>query len=114
MDRIYRLMKDKKGDELKVMVEAGSHHAEFLRIFRLLEDQSLEELIEANEKMRALENADSDTGDSARADAEAAESAKAAGITTNDLNYRIRKAVKEPKRIFEPHQPYKKPSKKKW
>jgi len=48
-------------------------------------------------------------------DAETDGAGKAGGggitITVSDLNYRLRKAIKEPKRIFEAHQPYKKPGK---
>jgi hypothetical protein len=97
MDRIYRLLKDRKEEELKRMVEEGEHFADFVRIFRLLEDQSLEELIEAH--------AAGVGGDAA------ATPGTGITITVGDLNYRLRKAIKEPKRIFEAHQPYKKPGK---
>jgi hypothetical protein len=111
MDRIYRLLKDKKGEELKRMVEEGDHFADFVRIFRLLEDQSLEELLEEQEKVADAAGAEATNSKTAGAEANAGPSD--AGITVNDLNYRLRKAIKEPKRIFEPHQPYKKPSKRK-
>jgi hypothetical protein len=104
MDRIYRLLKDRKEEELKRMVEEGEHFAEFVRIFRLLEDQSLEEMIEAH----AAGVTDAKT---AGAGDDAAPTDAGVTITVSDLNYRLRKAIKEPKRIFEAHQPYKKPGK---
>jgi hypothetical protein len=111
MDRIYRLLKDRKEEELKRMVEEGEHFAEFVRIFRLLEDRSLEELIEAH---AAGAGDDAKTAGAGKADARddaAAPSYAGITITVGDLNYRLRKAIKEPKRIFEAHQPYKKPGK---
>jgi hypothetical protein len=105
MDRIYRLLKDKKEEELKRMVEEGEHFAGFVRIFRLLEDRSLEELIEEHEKKGSAGGETAATADIA------APPDAGATITISDLNYRLRKAIKEPKRIFEAHQPYKKPGK---
>jgi hypothetical protein len=111
MDRIYRLLKDRKEEELKRMVEEGEHFADFVRIFRLLEDQSLEELIEAHEKKAAGAGKAGAAGNAVAEATDAETVGAGVTITVSDLNYRIRKAIKEPKRIFEPHQPYKKPGK---
>ena len=89
---IYRLLKDKKMEPLKAMVEEGSHLAEFIRIFTLLEDRSLEDLLEAGPDIPAA-------------------AAPHPELKPSDIIYRIRKSIQEPKRIFEAYQPYKRPAK---